>query len=524
MKTLLTLTLTATALLAQGLDPAKLKELPTDTWPTFNGDYSGRRFSPLKQVNAANVGSLTLAWTYRINMGPNGPGGVSVKATPLEVNGVLYFSVPDHAWAVDARTGRQLWHYEWKSKGGIHIGSRGLGMYRDWLYMETPDNYLICLDSKTGKERWHVEIGDVRLEYFSTPAPVVIGNHIIVGTGGDSLDVPGYLEARDPETGATQWHWNTTPRAGEKNADTWPTKDAMEHGGGMTWMPGTYDPELNLYYLGTGNPNPVFAGQGRKGDNLYTCSIVAINPDTGKMAWYFQASPHDTHDWDAVQTPVVFDGAIDGKPRKLVAQASRNGYFFVLDRVTGKKVVSAPYIPLNWSKGEDQRGQPIPNPDKDPKTDGILSMPSASGGTNWAAPSFSPATGLFYVSATENYSLLFMTDDEAKPEGFAGKENNLWSKAMLKAIDYKTGKVKWTHEYPGLGGGNFGILTTAGNLLFTGDPYNNFIAFNPLTGAILWHSRLGGPVANGPMSYELDGKQYVVVGGGDTVYAFALNK
>ncbi|MES1261340.1 MAG: PQQ-binding-like beta-propeller repeat protein, partial [Acidobacteriota bacterium] len=268
MKILICLSLSAAMLVGQGLDPAKLKQLPTDTWPTYNGDYSGRRFSPLKQVNAANVGSLTLSWVYRINMGPNAPGGVSVKATPLEVNGVLYFSVPDHAWAVDARTGRQLWHYEWKSKGGIHIGSRGFGMYRDWLYFETPDNYLVCLDAKTGKERWHVEIGDVRLEYFSTPAPVVIGNHVIVGTGGDSLDVPGYLEARDPETGQTQWHWNTTPRIGEKGAETWPNKDAMEHGGGMTWMPGTYDPELNLYYLGTGNPNPVFAGQGRKGDNL----------------------------------------------------------------------------------------------------------------------------------------------------------------------------------------------------------------------------------------------------------------
>jgi alcohol dehydrogenase (cytochrome c) len=302
----------------------------------------------------------------------------------------------------------------------------------------------------------------------------------------------------------------------------------MEHGGGMTWMPGTYDPELNLYYLGTGNPNPVFAGQGRKGDNLYTCSIVAINPDTGKMAWYFQVSPHDTHDWDAVQTPVLIDGVIDGKPRKLIAQASRNGYFFVLDRVTGKSVVSQPYVPLNWSKGEvkegDRRGQPIPDTAKEPKPDGILSMPSASGGTNWAPPSFSPLTGLFYVSGTDNYSLLFMTDDEEKPEGFAGKENNLWSKANLKALDYKTGKIKWSHEFPGTGGGNFGVLTTAGNVLFTGDQMGNFIAFHALTGSILWHSKLTGPVANGPISYELDGKQYVVVGAGDSLYAFALNK
>ena len=522
-KLAISLSLSAVALLGQGLDPAKLLQPPTDTWPTFNGDYSGKRFSPLKQVNSTNVGNLTLAWTYRMNFGPNAPGGVTMKATPIEVNGVVYFSAPDHAWAVDARTGRQLWHYTWKSKGGIHIGSRGIGIYRDWIYFETPDNYLVCLNAKDGTERWHVEIGDVRLEYFSTPAPVVIKNHIIVGTGGDSLDVPGYLEARDPETGKTQWHWNSTPRVGEPDAKTWPNKDAMEHGGGMTWMPGTYDPELNLYYLGTGNPNPVFAGQGRKGDNLYTCSIVALDVDTGKMKWYFQASPHDTHDWDAVQTPVLFDGVIDGKPRKLIAQASRNGYFFVLDRTNGQKIVSKPYVPINWSKGEDKRGQPIPNPDKDPKADGILSAPAASGGTNWAAPSFSPQTGLFYVSTTENYSLLFMTDTDNKPEGFAGKENNLWSKASLTALDYKTGEKKWVHEYPGQGGGSFGILTTAGNVLFTGDPFSNFIAFDPASGKILWHTRLGGAVANGPMTYQLDGKQYVVVGGGDSLYAFTLN-
>ena len=194
-------------------------------------------------------------------------------------------------------------------------------MYGDWLYFETPDNYLVSLNAKDGTERWHVEIADVKQEYFSTPAPIVIRNHIIVGVGGDSLDVPGYLESRDPETGKVQWRWNTTPRKGEPGAETWPNPEAMEHGGGMTWMPGTYDPELNLYYLGTGNPNPVMAGQGRKGDNLWTCSIVALNPDTGKLAWYFQASPHDTHDWDAVQTPVLIDGEIDGQP----AQAAGAG-------------------------------------------------------------------------------------------------------------------------------------------------------------------------------------------------------
>jgi alcohol dehydrogenase (cytochrome c) len=510
--------LAAFHLTAQGLDPAKLLQPPTDTWPTYNGDYSGQRFSPLKQVTAANVGSMSLAWVSRLNVG----GGASMKATPLEVNGVLYFSVPDHVWAADARNGRMLWHYEWQSHGGIHIGSRGLGMYRDWLYFETPDNYLVCLNANDGKERWRVQIADVRLEYFSTPAPVVIRNHVLVGVGGDSLDVPGYLESRDPETGALQWHWNSTPRPGEPGAETWPNKDAMEHGGGMTWIPGTYDPELNLYYLGTGNPNPVWAGQGREGDNLYTCSIVALSPDTGKMAWYFQASPHDTHDWDAVQTPVLFDGVINGQTRKLLAQASRNGLFFVLDRTNGAKIVSKPYQPVNWIKSFDAKGQPVRNLDKDPKPDGRLVMPAAAGATNWAPPSFDPQLGLFFVSGTESYSMLYQTDTDPHPEGFAGKEIGVWSKVSLKAIDYKSEVVRWTHEYPGFGSGNFGVLTTAGGVLFTGDQHGNFIAFDPAKGNILWHSRLGAAVENGPIAYELDGREYVVVGAGDSLYGFAL--
>ena len=523
---LLTLLLAALPSLSRGqaLDPAKLLQPPVDTWPTYNGDYSGRRFSPLTKINSSNVGSMTLAWVYRTVLGQDAGGfsPSSVKATPIEVKGVLYFAVPDHAWAIDARTGRELWHYKWETKGGIHIGNRGFGMYGDWLYFETPDNYLICLNAKDGTERWHLEIADVKQEYFSTPAPVVIRNHVIVGTGGDSLDVPGFLESRDPETGKVQWRWNTTPRKGEPGADTWPNKDAMEHGGGMTWMPGTYDPELNLYYLGTGNPNPVMAGQGRMGSNLWTCSIVALNPDTGKLVWYFQTSPHDTHDWDAVQTPVLIDGTIDGKPRKLLAQANRNGYYFLLDRTNGKNLLSKPYIDINWSSGLNQKGEPVPALDKEPKTDGTLVIPSASGGTNWQAPSFSPDTGLLYVNSSENYSIFYLTDTDPKPEGYGGRDQGVWSKSAITAIDYKTGKIRWKHEFPGRGIGGSGVLSTAGKLVFSGDLAGNFIAFDAATGKILWHTRLGAPVANGPMTYQLDNRQYLVVGAGDSLYGFTM--
>ena len=516
----LLLALMAWPLAGQGLDPAKLLAQPTDAWPTYNGDYSGRRFSPLTHLNSSNVTAMTLAWEYRLDPG-SGILTSAIKATPLEVNGVLYFTLPDHAWAIDARTGRQIWHYEWHSKGGIHIGSRGFGMYGNWLYFETPDDYLVSLNAKDGIERWHVQIADVNQEYFATPAPIVIRDHILVGVGGDSLDVPGYLESRDPETGQLQWRWNTTPRKGEPGAETWPNPEAMAHGGGMTWVPGTYDPELNLYYLGTGNPNPVLAGQGRKGSNLWTCSIVALNPDTGKMVWYFQASPHDTHDWDAAETPVLIDGTVDGQPRKLLAQSSRNGYFFLLDRTNGQNILSKPFVNINWSEGVDAKGQPIGNPAKEPKPNGTLVMPAEGGAANWPSPSFDPQTGLFYVNAVSGYSVDYLTDTSDKPEGFAGRDMGVYSTMALKAIEYQTGRVRWKHEYH-RGGGSIGILTTAGNLLFTGDPSGNFIVYDAGNGKILWHAHLVNTVSNAPMTYELDGRQYVVVGAGDTVYGFTL--
>ena len=513
--------------IGQGLNPADILKPKPGTWPTYNGDYSGRRYSSLKQINAGNVRDLKSAWTYHADAGPgaNFFGSRDIKSTPLAVDGVLYFTVPDNAWAVDARTGREIWHYKWESNGGIHIGNRGVGIYHDWLYFETPDNHLICLDRNTGKFRWVVEIADVAQQYFSTTAPLVIGNHIIIGVGGDSLDVPGFLEAHDPETGKVQWHWNTTPRPGERGADTWPDEESMKHGGGMTWMTGTYDPELNLLFWGTGNPNPVHAGQGRKGDNVWTCSVVALNPDTGKLVWGFQASPHDTHDWDNVETPVVFDGEIKGQKRKLLAVASRNGYFFVLDRATGKNIVAAPFMDLNWSKGVDSRGKPIPDPAKEPKIDGTLVNPASGGATNWPPPSFNPDTGLFYVSATPSFSVYYLTDTSKRPEGYGGRDNQVWGESNLTAIDYQTGKIRWKHVYPAQGQTHLsGILTTAGGLLFTGDPSENFIAFDPATGKILWHVELSANVSNGPMTYELDGKQYVVVGAGGTLNAFTLQK
>ncbi len=501
---------------AQGLDPAAIVKPTPDMWPTYNGDYSGKRFSELKQVNEGNIKDLKLAWLYHAD------GNAEIKATPLELDGVLYFTMPDHAWAVDARSGREIWHYKWQTQGGIHTGNRGVGIYHNWLFFEVPDNHLISLEKDTGKFRWAVEIADLAQEYFSTPAPLVIGNHVLVGIGGDSLDVPGYLESRDPETGAVQWHWDTEPHRGEPGSETWPNEQSMRHGGGMTWNSGTYDPELNLIYWGTGNPNPVHAGQSRKGDNLWTCSIVALNPDNGKLAWWFQASPHDTHDWDDVEEPVLFDGEVNGQKRKLLAQAARNGYFFVLDRTNGKSVTSSPFVDINWSKGVNKQGEPIPKEDKQPKTDGTLVIPASGGATNWPPPSYDPETGLFYVSASPSWSVYYLTDTSDKPQGYGGRDSGVYSQSELEAIDYQTGKIKWKHVFPGEGDSLSGILTTAGKLLFTGDPSGNFIAFNPSDGKILWHTGLTKSVSNGAMTYELDGRQYIVVGAGDMLYAFTL--
>ena len=518
-------------LAAQGLDLKTLTlfDAPPNGWPTYNGDYSGRRYSKLTQINASNIKWLALAWMYRISgIGPQrGVGEPTIKSTPLMVNGVMYFTIPNHVFAINARTGEQIWQYDWEDHGGHLVGQRGVGMYRDWLYFLGPDGWFISLNAKDGKERWRKKIADEKRQYFTTTAALIVKNHVIVGVGGDAMDARGYLEARDPDTGELQWRWWSEPeKMGDPGSESWPSQEAMDHGGGMTWMPGTYDPDLNLLYWGTGNANPVFAGQSRKGANLWTASLVALNADTGKLVWWFQASPHDTHDWDNVETPVLFDASIDGRPRKLVAQASRCGYFFVLDRTNGKNLVSKGFVGVNWSKGVDEKGQPIPDPAKEPTLAGSLINTPGGGGTNWPAPSYDPDTGLFYVNARKGYSIGYLYDTSDKPEGYAGGGGGLFSQSLLEAIDVRTGAITWSHEYGDLGGaaGNAGpgILTTAGKLLFTGGSGSHFVAYDPANGKTLWHFPLTRAVSNGPSTWMLDGKQYLIVGGGDTLYAFTL--
>ncbi len=322
-----------------------------------------------------------MAWAFQTNQ------TAPIKSSPLLVDGILYFTVPDNIWAVDARSGHLIWHYNKPTSQGEHIGNRGVAMYKDYLFFSAPDAHLISLNAKDGTVRWKVDVADVTKGYWTSMAPLVVGKHVLIGVSGDFDNLSGYIRSIDPETGATQWQWNSTPPAGTPNQTT----------GGMTWMTGTYDPDLNLVYWGTGNPTPVLNGSTRPGDDLYTCSIVALNPDTGKLVWSFQASPHDTHDWDAVETPVLVDGDFHGEPKKMLMQTSRNGYFFVLDRTNGKSLMTAPFGPVNWTLGVDKQGRPIPNPAKEPAPDGRLIAPDEGGMTNYRSPSFDLKNGLFIV-------------------------------------------------------------------------------------------------------------------------------
>ena len=489
---------------AQNLDAATLLKPPADSWPGYHGDYSGMRHSSLTQINPQNVKILTLAWAFQTLQ------GAEIKSSPLLVDGILYFSVPDNIWAVDARSGHMIWHYNKPTAKGLHIGHRGVAMYKGWLYFVTPDDHLICLNAKDGSVRWDVVVADVNKGYWTTLSPLVVKNHVIVGVSGDFDNLPGYLRSIDPETGEQQWQWNSTPPPGTPNSTT----------GGMTWMTGTYDPSLNLIYWGTGNPTPVLNGASRPGNNEYTCSIVAIDPDTGKLRWGFSASPHDTHDWDAVETPVLVDADFHGKPRKMLMQSSRNGYFFVLDRVTGKSLLTVPFGPTNWTLGIDKEGRPIPNPAKEPARDGRLIAPDEGGMTNYRSPSFDPKTGLFIVDAHPSWSIYF-----AKPEdgnyGWAGADYGLWGKGVIEAIDYQTGKIRWSHDV-GRGGSGAGVLTTDSGLTFTGDAYGNVLALDSRTGKTLWHAGTGGPMQSSPITYELDGRQYAVTSSGGVLFAWAL--
>ena len=530
------------------LDPSLLLKPPTDAWPSYHGDYTGRHYSPLQQIDVSNAHALTLAWHFRTTAstenaivggvapppgaagaGRGGPAqatGPLIKAIPLMVNGILYFTGPNHIYAVDARTARLLWHYYWR--GRTAIGNRGVAMYKNSIVALMPDNTVVSLDADTGKERWTKKLTPADVSNWSTSAPLVIRDHVIVGVGGDTPvgATRGFVESLDPETGESQWKWWVTPGPGEPGIETWPSPELSLKSAGAPWQPPTYDPDLNLLYVPTGQPTPTYNGKSREGANLYTCSIVALNPDTGKMAWYYQTSPHETHDWDATEVTILVDGTIGGKPRKLLAQANRNGWYFLLDRTNGQPIVVKPFAMTNAYHGVDN-GVLVPNAAKEGSPGGTLVFPTSDGAVNFPAQSYSPDTGLFYTNATDAGSIFYLSPDPSDPTGLGrGQE---WHggtyQSRLLAIDYRTGDVKWQHKYPLNGWGSSqqpGVLSTGGGLVFTGDPSGDFIAFDARSGKILWHAPLGSQITNGPQTWMLDGRQYVTVAAGDTLWAFYL--
>jgi alcohol dehydrogenase (cytochrome c) len=492
---------------AQSADPKMLLNPPADAWLTYHGEYNGQRHSKLTQITPENIGRLKQAWRFQTDQNQ------AIKASPILLDGVLYITTPDNIWAIDARTAKQLWHYAYRPNNAFHIGHRGAAVYKDTVYLTTPDCHLLAFNAKDGKLKWDVVIADSSKGYWSTNAPLVVGNHVLVGVSGDFDNLPGQLKSVDANTGKTQWIFHSTPPVGE----TEPNSGGAS--GGQMWTTGTYDPELNLVFVGTGNPTPVLNGDARPGDNRWTCSIVALNPDTGKLVWGFQVSPHDTHDWDANEVPVLVDADFNGQPRKLLMQASRNGYFFVLDRTNGKSFLTAPFATVNWANGIDSLGRPIPDRSKVPARAGVLVAPNEAGATNFRPPSFDPKTGLLIVSAQDGYGIYFF-----KPEhgayGWAGADYNVAGKSFLRAIDYGTGKTVWNHPI-GDGAGTAGVLTTESGLTFSGDNPGNVMALRTSDGTTLWHENTGR-VQNAPITYQLDGKQYVVVGGGSSLYGFAL--
>ena len=532
--------------MAGGVQPEDLWHAPAGAWPTYHGDSSGAHYSPLDQINRRTLERLGLAWTTRPTTAsagavqggipaPNAPAAgagpafpAQLKAPPLVVDGVAYLVVGSQVQALDARSGRTIWRYHWSSPNGAQLG-RGVALFQDSVIVQTgADNHVVSLDARTGQERWRRQVTDSTLGYGGTTAPVIAGNHLVLGMGGDGNNLRAWLESRDPATGELQWKWTVTPGEGEPGIRTWPTVQAAARGGGMPWQQVTYDPALDLIYVPTANPVPVFNGGVRAGDNLYTSSIVALHAATGKLAWHFQATANDTHDYDATQVPMLFDATVDGRPRRLLAQFNRNGYYFVLDRETGRSLATVPFIgTVNWSKGVSRSGQPITDPLKTPQPGGVLVSPMSDGAANYPASALNPRSQRAYVHATTSWSLFYLHPDEESPIGWGGgsEYHTGFSTSALVALDAVTGRMAWKHDYPDMGfvtSSYAGLLATAGGLVFTGDPSGHFIAFDADTGRPLWHSTIGA-LRSAPVTYVLDGRQYVLVTTDDTVFAFALN-
>jgi len=501
--------------------------LPGENWVSYNGDYSGRRYSQLSEINVNNVGHLRAEWIFHAHNSDR------LEVTPVVVNGMMFVTSANDVFALDAQTGRTVWHYARPISQGLiddasgHI-SRGVGVWHDRVYRETDNAHLLCLDARSGDLLWDVAYADWNGNYGATSAPLVVKDKVIVGTSGGDDGVRGFVAAFDAESGKLSWRFWTIPAPGEFGSSSWPG-DLYQHGGGTTWMPGTYDPQLNTLFWGTSNPAPDFEGSVRPGDDLYTDCLLALDPDTGKLKWYFQFTPHDLFDYDATETPVLIDVAFKGESRKLVVQANRNGYIYVLDRTSGEFLSAIRFVEkVNWANEIDAKGRPIRS-DIMPTPSGTKVCPGYAGATNWFSPSYSETTHLFYFLVREQCQTYFSA---AEPQQFQpGKEfystgvkhaAGEKSEKILMAFDVSSGTFLW--KYPQIGSGHSmsGTMVTAGGLLFFGDDAQSFEAVDAQNGKPLWHFNTGQDMSASPMTYAVGGKQYVAVAAGSDVLSFAL--
>jgi len=504
-------------------------------WATFSGDYTGQRHSPLSQITPANVGNLKEQWVFDSTLPVAGRG---TEATPLFFGGRLYLTgQAGHAWAIDARTGKPEWTYRREYPSGMvnccGAISRGFGVLGDTLYMGTIDARLVALNVNDGTVRWESPVADGSKGYSITMAPLVVKDRVIVGVSGSEYPTRGFIDAYNARTGDREWRFYTVPAPGEAGSETWPTAAAMAIGGGGVWVAGSYDPDLNLVFYGTGNPNPAYYGQDRKGDNLYTSSLVALDVDTGKLRWHYQFTPHDLHDWDAAQVPVLATLPLKQGPTKVVMAANRNGLFYVLDRATGKVLLARPFVQTAWAKGVDANGRLIILNDLG-SADACI--PDHRGATNFPPPSYDPARGLFFVTARETCAVYTPGPPNQPPPDRVSmtmgrgplRVDGVDSYMVLRALDATTGEKKWDVKYTALpstrmmafGGG---VLSTAAGLVFASDDEGNFRAVNSADGRVLWQAQLGAsPAGAAPMTYMLDGRQWIVTALGSTLRAFAL--
>jgi len=518
----------ATGAMGAGVPFADVAHPKPGSWPTYHGNESGNRFSPLNQINAGNVERLAPKWMFTIAGAPR-----ALEVTPVVVDGVMYVTTVNEAYALDARSGREIWHYGRPRSQGLAGDAasginRGVAILGDRVFMVTDNAHLLALHRFTGQLLWDVEMADSHQNYGSTSAPLVVNDLVAAGVSGGDEGIRGFVDAYKASTGEHAWRFWTIPARGEPGSETWGGR-AIEHGCGATWLTGTYDPEARLLYWPTGNPCPDYNGGERQGDNLYTASVLALEPETGKMKWYYQFTPHDLHDWDATETPVLVDAQFHGQPRKLMLQGNRNGFFYVLDRLTGKVLVAEPFVKnVTWASGIGPDGRPKLVPGNEPTVEGQLVCPAVSGAANWPSNAYNPTTGLFYMFASESCNIYSKNDEwwEAGKSFYGGGTrrapgDNAGGKS-LKAIDIQTGKTAW--EIPDIGGGilGSGLMATASGLIFYGDGSGAFVAADARNGKLLWHFNTGQNWKAGPMTYMVDGNQYIGVAAGNMILAFGL--